>query len=114
VTLRVTVPSPLGQKFATRLVVSDLPAGKKEWFAEVAGTSDAPMTVELLFPTPTPRLAPMPTAADVLLSAAPGPAAPAVEEQQTLVICDRSQAGDPRELQIKPSEWDYYGGFGSS
>jgi hypothetical protein len=29
-------------------------------------------------------------------------------EAQTLAICDRAQAGGPRELTIKPSEWESY------
>jgi hypothetical protein len=33
---------------------------------------------------------------------------PGAREEQTLAICDRSQAAGPRALRIKPSEWEAY------
>jgi hypothetical protein len=36
------------------------------------------------------------------------PPAPGTSEEQSLAVCDRSQAAGPRALRIKPSEWEEY------
>ena len=61
-------------------------------------------------PTAVPPTAVPPTAAATSSVAGGGGAqpTPGMREEQSLAICDRSQAAGPRALRIKPSEWEAY------